>query len=78
MTEIIADFELDVRGQCCPFPLVKTKDFMDSMESGEVLKVIADDQMTPNNILVWTKKSGDEILEVEEEGDLFIVYVRKA
>ena len=78
MDKIIADFEIDVRGQCCPYPLIRTKEIMDDMESNEVLLVIANESMTPQNIAAWTKKTGNELLAVEEKGGIFNIYVRKA
>ncbi|MEL4305034.1 sulfurtransferase TusA family protein [Methanococcoides sp. LMO-2] len=78
MDKIIADFELDVRGQCCPYPLIRTKELMDELEKGEVLLVIANEAMTPQNIATWTKKTGNVLLAVEEKGGVFNIYVRKA
>ncbi|MCM1988031.1 sulfurtransferase TusA family protein [Methanococcoides seepicolus] len=78
MDKIIADFEIDVRGQCCPYPLIRTKQTMDDLESNEVLLVIANDAITPQNIATWTKKTGNELLAVEEKEGIFNIYVRKA
>jgi tRNA 2-thiouridine synthesizing protein A len=76
--EIVADFELDVRGECCPYPLIRTKKFMDQMNQGEIVKVIADDPVAPQNIDSWSKKSGNKMLSVKKDGNLFYVYVKKA
>lgn len=78
MDKIIADLELDVRGQCCPYPLIRTKELMDELETDEVLLVIANEPMTPQNIATWTKKTGNVLLAVEEKGGVFNIYVRKA
>ncbi|MCD4807154.1 sulfurtransferase TusA family protein [Methanococcoides sp. SA1] len=78
MDKIIADFEIDVRGQCCPYPLIRTKQTMDDLESNEVLLVIANDAITPQNIATWTKKTGNVLLAVEEKEGIFNIYVRKA
>ena len=78
MDKIIADFEIDVMGQCCPYPLIRTKQTMDDLESNEVLLVIANDAITPQNIATWTKKTGNVLLAVEEKEGIFNIYVRKA
>jgi len=78
MDKIIADFEIDVRGQCCPYPLIRTKQTMDDLESNEVLLVVANDAITPQNIATWTKKTGNVLLAVEEKEGIFNIYVRKA
>ncbi|SES89747.1 tRNA 2-thiouridine synthesizing protein A [Methanococcoides vulcani] len=78
MDKIIADFELDVRGQCCPYPLIRTKEIMDELETNEVLLVVANEAMTPQNIATWAKKTGNVLLAVEEKGGVFNIYLRKA
>ena len=77
MTDIVADFELDVRGDCCPYPLVRTKKRVDSLEPGEILKVIADDPVAPQNIDQWSKKSGNKLLAVEQQDGEYIIFVEK-
>ncbi|MDW7733130.1 MAG: sulfurtransferase TusA family protein [Methanolobus sp.] len=78
MDRIIADFELDVRGQCCPYPLIRTKETMDNMESEEILLIIANENVTPQNITTWAKKTGNVMLAVEENGGVFNIYIRKS
>ncbi len=77
MAEMIPDAILDVRGEACPCPFIRTKKQIDQMASGEILKVIANDPVAPQNIDVWTKKSGDKILGVENEGNTFIIFLKK-
>ncbi|NJD53044.1 MAG: sulfurtransferase TusA family protein [Candidatus Methanoperedens sp.] len=75
--EIMPDSVLDVRGEICPIPLFMTKKQIDHMSSGEILKVIADNSDAPHNIELWTKKSGDKILEIKKEGQTVIIYLKK-
>ena len=77
MIEKIQNTVMDVRGEKCPYPFIRTKWQMEKMESGEVLKVITDDSEAPYNINAWTKRSGDEIKELETEGSTFIIYLKK-
>ncbi len=78
MTDIAADYELDVRGECCPYPLVRTKKQVDALEPGEILKVIADDPVAPQNIDQWSRKSGNKLLAVEQQDGEYLIYVEKA
>ncbi|HID26899.1 MAG TPA: sulfurtransferase TusA family protein [Methanosarcinales archaeon] len=78
MGEIIPDFELDVTGECCPYPLIKTKKQMDKLNSGEILHVLASDPVAPQNIDSWTKKSGNKLLTVEVKDGIYNIYVQKA
>jgi len=47
MVEIIPDDTLDVRGECCPYPLILTKKRVEQLKVGEVLQIIADDPVAP-------------------------------
>lgn len=78
MSEIIADETLDVRGECCPYPLILTKKQVEKLDSGDILHVIADEPVAPQNIDAWVKKSGDKLLAVEKEDDIYNIYVQKA
>jgi tRNA 2-thiouridine synthesizing protein A len=77
MAEIIPDAVLDVRGEACPYPFIRTKWLMEQIASGEVIKVVANNPDALDNIEAWTKKSGDRILRIGKEGDTCIIYVKK-
>ena len=74
---IVHDFELDVRGEACPYPLIRTKQQVDKLQKGDVLKVLASDPVAPQNIDTWAKKSGNELLAVELKNDIYNIFVRK-
>ncbi|HIH43944.1 MAG TPA: sulfurtransferase TusA family protein [Candidatus Methanoperedenaceae archaeon] len=74
----VHDFELDVRGEACPYPLIRTKQQVDKLHKGEVLKVLASDPVAPQNIDAWAKKSGNELLGVEANSGTFSIFVRKS
>jgi len=75
---IVHDFELDVRGEACPYPLIRTKQQVDKLQKGQVLKVLANDPVAPQNIDAWAKKSGNELLEVEVIKGNYSIFVRKS
>ncbi len=77
MNEIIADETLDVRGECCPYPLLRTKKQVEQLKHGEILHIIADDPVAPQNIDSWAKKSGNKLLAVKQEGTIFNIYVQR-
>ncbi len=78
MTEIVPDQTLDVRGECCPYPLILTKKRVEQLKSGEVLEVIADDPVAPQNIDSWARKSGNKMISVTQEGRIFRILVARA
>ena len=57
------DVELDCKGMYCPMPIVKLKKATKTMESGQVLRVVATDLGATRDIPAWAKKTGAEILE---------------
>ncbi len=73
------DVELDCKGMFCPMPIVKLKKASKTMESGQVLKLVATDPGSTRDVPAWAKKTGAEILETSEgDGEfVFIIKVNK-
>ncbi|APX98349.1 sulfurtransferase TusA family protein [Natronorubrum daqingense] len=70
---------LDVKGQSCPMPIVKTKQAIDNLEDGAVLEVVSTDSGSMSDMQGWADGTdGVELLEQVEDGDLYIHYVEKA
>lgn len=69
---------LDAKGFACPLPIVKTKKAMDTINSGEVLEVLATDKGALSDIPAWTKSGGHTILEQKTEEDVLYFYIQKA
>jgi len=75
---LIHDFEMDVRGEACPYPLIRTKQQVDKIQKGQVLKVLASDPVAPQNIDAWAKKAGHKLLAVRQDGKIYNIFVRRA
>ncbi|MFW9959501.1 MAG: sulfurtransferase TusA family protein [Candidatus Thorarchaeota archaeon] len=69
--------EFDASGLRCPMPILKTKKEVQSIEVGQILKVIATDIGTKKDFPAWAERSGNEIVELVEEGDKLIWYIRR-
>lgn len=77
----MADYEVakefDASGLRCPMPILQTKKQVQSIEVGQILKVIATDIGTKKDFPAWAERTGNEIIElVEEEGKL-IWYIKR-
>jgi tRNA 2-thiouridine synthesizing protein A len=72
-----ADFTLDTYGLLCPMPIIKTAAKMKELQSGQVLEVVSTDQGIKEDMPAWCKATQNEFLGIEEEGELYKVYVRK-
>jgi tRNA 2-thiouridine synthesizing protein A len=69
---------LDVKGESCPMPVVKTKQAIDELAPEDVLEVLATDKGSMSDIDGWaTGTDGVELLEQVEDGDVYRHYVRK-
>ncbi|MCS6955956.1 MAG: sulfurtransferase TusA family protein [Candidatus Calescibacterium sp.] len=77
------DVVLDVKGLSCPMPLVKTKQELNKVQSGTVIKVIATDKGSIKDFQGWanTDKTIELIsqsTEKDENGkEIYIHYVKK-
>ena len=78
MMDYEATETLDVKGENCPMPVVKTKQAIDDLSEDEVLEVLATDPGSMSDLDGWADTTdGVELLEQEEDGDVYKHYVRK-
>ncbi|MEF8778495.1 MAG: sulfurtransferase TusA family protein [Natronomonas sp.] len=74
---------LDVKGQNCPMPVIKTKGAFEDLSAGETLEIVATDSGSMSDIKGWAESTaGAELLDQEEatEGgeSVYKHYVQKA
>lgn len=77
MSAIQADEELDCRGLSCPIPILKTKKAIDALSTGQVLKMIATDPGSVNDIVAWTKRTGNELMDSNISESEYVFFLRK-
>lgn len=58
---------LDVRGQLCPMPVIKTQAMVQSMSKGEQLEVICTDPGVKQDIPMWCEIHGHKVMYLQEE-----------
>jgi len=66
---------IDCKGLQCPVPVVKTKKYFDSIESGEST-IIVDNLVAKNNIVKLAEGSGYKSI-VEEKEELYFIKITK-
>ena len=71
------DAELDCVGLYCPMPIALTKEEIEKIKVGEILKVEADDPAAEEDIKAWAKRTGNEIIKFEKEGNILTFYIKK-
>ena len=70
--------ELDARGLNCPLPILRTKQTLSDMQSGEILRIIATDPGTVQDFTAFAEQTGNALLESSKSGSEFYFMVQKA
>ena len=67
----MADYELDLRGLSCPLPVMHMRKKMETMSSGQTLRVLSSEPGSIRDFQSYVKSSGDTLLESKKtpEGD---------
>jgi tRNA 2-thiouridine synthesizing protein A len=76
MAEIVAQV-LDCKGMQCPLPVIKTAQAIKGIEPGQVLELLATDPGVEPDMQAWTSRTGNELLGIEREADVFHVLIRR-
>lgn len=68
---------VDATGLNCPLPLLKAKQGLKSLESGQCLKVISTDPGSVRDFTVFADLSGNELLSSEEADAVYTYVIKK-
>jgi tRNA 2-thiouridine synthesizing protein A len=74
---LASDLEVDARGLNCPLPILRTKKALNTMTSGQLLKVLATDPGSMRDFQAFAKQSGNELLSAVEQDREFHFLIRK-
>ena len=77
MTDYDVSREFDASGLRCPMPILKAKKEIKEVEIGQILKVTATDIGTKKDFPAWAARTGNEILELVEESDKLVWYIKR-
>jgi tRNA 2-thiouridine synthesizing protein A len=65
-------YTLDVCGEVCPVPVVKTTAMLDRMEAGDVLEVVVDYVPSKENVRRLAERKGFKV-KVEEGAEIKLI-----
>ncbi len=71
------DVILDLSGLSCPGPLVGAKKMIDTLEPGQVLKLVSDCPGTHDDLVVWARQTGNQLLRTEKQGTGTCFFIQK-
>ena len=74
---ITYDLILDTTQDDCPIPIIKAKDVLDAMLSGQVLKIITSKEGTIGNIRVLVQNNPYELLSESKSEGHYLFHVKK-
>jgi tRNA 2-thiouridine synthesizing protein A len=74
----VPDMVIDCIGLFCPIPILKTREAIRTLGTGQVLEMSSDDPASEADMKSWTVRTGHELLEIEKRGTVFRFLVRKS
>ena len=75
---VTADQVLDCTGMACPLPVVKTSQAIKKIEPGQVLELLATDPGVEPDMKAWSGRTGNELVSIGRDGDVFHPLIRRA
>ena len=75
--DINIKLEKDLCGLSCPGPLMEVKKYMDSLKSGEILKVNASDPGFFVDIKSWCEKTNNTLLNISKDKGVISAIIKK-
>ena len=61
----------------CPLPVVKTAQAFKELAPGELLELLATDPGVEPDMQAWSRRTGNELVGIERQGEVFHVLLRK-
>ena len=69
--------ELDLSGLMCPIPILKTKKFLNNLESGSQIKLITTDPASILDLQEFCNKTGNTLLSQNVEKEKIISIIQR-
>ncbi len=70
--------ELDATGLLCPLPVLKARKRLNALETGQILKMLADDPAAIVDVPHFCTEQGHKLLQQTVEGDAQVYFLQKA
>lgn len=71
------DVELDTSGLNCPLPILKTKKVLNTMLSGQLLRVVATDPASRIDFAAYCAQTGHQLVDESADNGRFVFVLRK-
>jgi len=77
VSEIKADVNVDTCGTCCPTPILEATRAARKMQVGQIMELVATDVGSRMDIPIWCRRTGNQLLAQDQQGDKFRYFIRK-
>lgn len=78
MAESEAPVEVvDCVGMQCPLPVIKIAQAIKGLDPGQLIELLATDPGVEPDMQAWTRRTKNELVGIDKEGDVFHVLVRR-
>ncbi len=67
---------VDSRGSFCPGPITDLFKAYRNSQLGDTIELLATDPAAKSDVMMWAKKSGNEILDIVDEKDCIRIIVK--
>jgi tRNA 2-thiouridine synthesizing protein A len=71
------DLEVDARGLNCPLPILRAKKGINTLNTGQVLQIIATDPGSVKDLEAFCKQTGNQMLESSQQNGEYHFKLRK-
>lgn len=75
--QLTADKTLDCTGLLCPVPIIKISKAIKEVQPGQTILMLATDPGSKPDMEAWQRRTGNSLLQVEQEGKLYKFLVRR-
>lgn len=66
----------DARGLLCPLPVIKLSERMRRLEGGDTIVLLADDPAAEDDVRLWSRSHGHELVDVRKDEGFLRIRVR--
>lgn len=71
------DLEVDARGLACPLPILRTKKALATMQTGQVLRIVATDPGSVKDFEAFSHQTGNELLLHTQKDKEFEFFMKR-
>lgn len=72
------DADLDARGLLCPLPVLKARKRLQALQSGQVLRMLADDPAAIIDVPHFCAEAGHQLIDTQDTDDGQAYLIQKA